>query len=147
MLLLVGSTLIFLSLANAQAVVCPQGNQTGFINSNLAEACGDALMRLQFMPSPRPNITVPTLNPADLVSVSAQDLNRACTASCAGAYSMWLRDGCQDPYTARAIDVMCLSTAESTVGIGSRCRFGFPDAIDTRRLFLQITTFLCLMSA
>ena len=129
--------LLSLSAAISAVELCPREDRTKFI-STLEETCTGALTRLEFQPPPLPDSDV-LLPPFKLTEVSDADLDIACQASCGGSYSKWLRDGCDDPYTARSIEVMCLHTSDTkTDDIGPRCRFAFPDAFDSRVMFLNV---------
>ena len=52
---------------------------------------------------------------------------------------MWLREVCNDPYTARSVDTTCALTAETANDVvGPRCRYAFPDALDADSVFLPL---------
>lgn len=127
-----------LHIANAAVTLCPQQNQTDYMNSELSGQCANALTRLRYRLLPQLDLTTPTRDPSEFIEVSSTDLDIACQNSCGGNYSAWLREDCQDPYTARCIDAMCASTFDTTDEIGPRCRYGFPDAFDGRAIFLRL---------
>ena len=133
-------------IANSQEQgTCPQPDRLSFIEESLSQECADALMSIQFRsPPPVPMVNLTSTAPTEfplgnftVTPITDEDLDTVCVSSCAGAYSTWLRDGCNDPYTARSIDAGCELT-EGTADLGSRCRFGFPDAFIDPGLFLGL---------
>ena len=131
--------IIFLSFSTVICAtdieLCPREDRNEFI-STLKENCGGALTRLEFRPPQLPSHHSILLPPFKPTEISDADLDIACQPSCGGSYSKWLREGCDDPYTARSIEVMCLRTPNT--GIGSRCRFAFPDVFDSRLLVIRL---------
>ena len=139
-LLLSVFALLGATVTRAAVTLCPEQNQTDYLNSELTADCAGALTRLRYVVPPQLNSSVPARDPSLFTDVSTDDLDIACQNSCQGNFSSWLREECQDPYTARSIDAMCAPTLHSTDEIGARCRFGFPDALDSRAIFLRIFT-------
>lgn len=122
-------TLLLISLSAVLAVEddqimklrCSQDDITEFMNSNLSPACRNGLTTLQYQGDHQ--------DKNEPFIPSASDLNTVCQQNCGGAYTLWLRDSCADPYRARMVETTCVFTAETT-DIGERCRYSFPDAIN-----------------
>ena len=137
-LLLLVTVLLGATVVKTAVTLCPEQNQTDYLNSELTADCAEALTQLRFVVPPRLNITVPTRDPLLFTEVFTDDLDIACKNSCQGNFSRWLKKECQDPYTARSVDAMCAPTLNSTYQIGERCRYGFPDALDGRAAFWRV---------
>ena len=103
---------------------CSEQNVTEYLTSTLTQECAESLESLE--------MRMLSMDPSDSFIPSSSDLDRACTAGCAGAYAGWLRGQCGDPFTARMLEGMCVFTAD-TATAGQRCRFAFPDAIENLR--------------
>lgn len=117
-------TLLLISASAAAAVElgCPGDDIAEFMKSSLSPKCRESLTNLQYEGN-REDKSVQFLP-------STSDLDTVCQEDCAGIYTSWLRDACSDPYRARMVEAMCVFTAETT-DIGPRCRYAFPDAIDS----------------
>lgn len=76
---------------------------------------------------------------------ATSDLDTVCVQSCAGVFAEWLSSNCNDRFTARMLEGMCVFT-KGTRSVGPRCRFAFPDAISDLRSDFQ-AVFSCGLGA
>ena len=99
--------------------------------SNLSRDCTFGLIALQHhIGKDSSDYFVPTTS----------DLDTVCQLSCGGVYSAWLRNDCEDPYSSRMVEAMCVFTS-GTTNIGKRCRSAFPDASNNlRSIFSEVLT-------
>ena len=120
-LLSISLTLVAAQNPTVEQVACSLSDRMEFTNSNLNTECRDSLVSLRY--------EVNRQDESQPFVPSLSDLDTVCQEDCAGVYTTWLRDTCDDPYQARMLEAMCVYTAETT-DIGERCRFTFPDAVD-----------------
>lgn len=122
------SILLFLCVllpcsVHGQVGTCTVQNKADFLQQ-LSRECTTGLTSLEMRRSPQAS--------QELFVPSTSMLDAVCHESCGGAYAEWLRVQCDDPYTARMVEAMCIFTAD-TASVGTRCRYAFPDAVDNLR--------------
>ena len=99
---------------------CSPEKKKEYISNHLSMECGSGL---EVLTQPRRQAS------SGLFIPSPSDLDTVCQFNCAGLYSTWLRNECQDPHSSRMVEAMCIYTS-GTTEIGERCRSAFPDAAD-----------------
>lgn len=112
--------LVCVMLRPISAVHCSSEKKEEYISNHLSKECGSGL---QLLTQPGKQAS------SSLFIPSPSDLDAVCQLSCAGLYSTWLRNECQDPHSSRMVEAMCIFTS-GTTKIGKRCRSAFPDASD-----------------
>lgn len=113
---------------------CSLQKRAQYISSTLSQECTSSLIALQYHVQPTGRAT------PDLFVPATSDLDAVCQLSCGGIYSTWLRNDCEDPYSSRMVEAMCIFTS-GTTNIGKRCRSAFPDAFDDiRSVFSEVLT-------
>jgi hypothetical protein len=132
------SVLFLLACADICSTACTEQEVEEYLMAALTPECVDSLTALQMRLSP-PDATSGAAEPLNFVP-AISNLDTVCDGSCGGAYAVWLRDQCQDPFTARMLEATCVFTF-GTASVVPRCRSAFPDAIgDLRGRFQDIFT-------